>query len=519
MKRSGDRPGSVVTTTDPADVFVQLYDRVSAMVFRSDALDAWFEDRAFWTTAESVTQACLKEGVLDPGWVSQVVVEGQMFELAVLAGIDDALVLVSPWSTASDQGALVRMWGRYLTTGRLNLETPGALLPRRSYPGRPMSGKEKHHYFRVVRVSPHLWSKSYANVVVTSDKDPFLAPGVPVRVAFVPVLASYDDLKIDMFEDRRGRLRYSISPRREVLDRLPAVLDALDRSGAQLGILPEGCLSEEIYQEWRRVLGTRRLGWRSKSQLRWLLLGSGPVGGQGNRAVLVDRGGHELLRQDKLADFTLTDYQVVTWGIPDPPEKATEKGATIFEDIRRDVMFSTLDGFLGRIAVLVCESLSRWPGGRHDEIIEPGPSHVLAPVFSKPVRPDGWEKAESDHLANLVGSWVMVANSLVTERKLRADGDKDPGFSCLVSGPWGSTRSRYDLTFMFGSSRDHLSVAEVKKRNVAPAKEHDGPGENERDVADVKPQSAAEDLAGSPLPFVRSALMSTEWFPELELKP
>lgn len=501
---------SVVTTTDPADVFVQLYDHVPAVVFRRDALDAWFREPSFWRIADSVTDACVTDGVLDPDWISGLVAEGERSELAVLAGIDEALTVVSPWSPASHQGKLVWMWQRYIEHGRLNLTTDGALLPRRSYPARPMSGKEKNDYFRVVWVSGEIWPTDYVNRVLASDKDRWMAPDVPVRVAFVPVLGCYADMQIGLFDDGRGRMRYSVAPRPTVRERLRDILCALDGSGAQLAILPEGCLSDEIYKEWCRLLKDTQPGPRSPCQLKYLLLGSGPVGEPGNRAILVNRKGKELLRQDKLADFTLTDFQVVTWGIPDPPEKATRPGTNLFEDIPRDVTFFTLDGFLGRMAVLVCESLSRWPGGRHSEIVEPGPSHILAPVFSKPVRRDGWERIVSDQLANLVGSWVMVSNSLVTATELRTRGE-EAGFSCLVAGPWGGSRSRYDLTLMFGSSADHLSVAEVKDRHVATKADDD------RDEELAKP--ADDEATESPLPFVRSAFVSADCFPELTSRP
>jgi hypothetical protein len=490
MGRFEERSSFRVKTSDPADVFVQIYDHIPENIFRGDAIVGWFRDSQFWKIADEVSEACLEHGALDPAWISELVAKGEEHELGILTGIDNALSFADPWSTSTEQHALVHLRDRYLKSGQFNLDTEGALLPRRSYPGRPLSGKEKHHYFRVVRVSPRVWGKSYTNSVWTSDKDPWVAPNDPLFVAFVPMLASYDDVEVELFKDGHGLMRYRLRPRPSVLERLPAILEAVERCGAQLAILPEGCLSDEILEAWRDLLTRSRPGWRS--QLRWLLLGTGPVGGRGNRAVIVDRMGRELLRQDKLSDFTLTDWQVVSWGIPH--SGAEFPSGTLFrEDVPRDVVFHTIDGFLGRIGVLVCESLSRWPDGRSDEVVGPGPSHIFAPVFSKPIRPRGWEEVASSQLSNLIGSWVMVSNSLVTTTKLRADGAADEGYSCLVSGPWSEQRARHDLAHTFATSSDHLSAAEV----------------NDKDLH-------AQLIEPHRLPLVRSALISESWFPELD---
>ncbi|TCM34418.1 hypothetical protein [Kribbella sp. VKM Ac-2568] len=488
MRRSGESSLLHVDFSDPADVFVQIYDHIPEKIFRSDAIAGWFRDPLFWKVADAVTEECLQHGTLDPERISELVARGEEYALAVLTGIDDALTFAAPWSTSIEQYALVDILGRYLESGQFNLETEGGLLPRRSYPGRPLSGKEKHHYFRVVRVSPRVWGESYLNLVWNSDIDPWVAPNDQIFVAFVPTLASYDDLEIDLFEDGQGKMRYRLGPRPTVLERLPAILEAAERSGAHLAILPEGCLSDEIFAAWRELLARSRPG--RHSQLMWLLLGTGPVGRPGNRAVLVDRMGRELLRQDKLSDFTLTGWQLDRWDIPHPGVEVSA-GTLVLEDIPRDIVFHTSDGFLGRVGVLVCESLSRWPDGRSDEIVGPGASHIFAPVFSKPIRRQGWEDIASTQLANLIGSWVMVSNSLVTTPEPGGDED-DAGFSGLVSGPWSEPRERYDVAQMFAASSDHLSAAEVMDRNI--------PGGYEPRLH----------------PFVRSALMSQNWFPELD---
>lgn len=477
----------MLDTTDPADLFVLLYDAMPRRVFRRRALEGWFRDRAVWEVADRITAACLASGGADPAEVTSLCARGFDRHLGVLMGLDEALLHASPWSPSYDGQGMVPIRDRYLRTGRLNAATAGGLLPRRTFPGRPEAGKEKHHHFRVVRVSPEVWGHGYRNRPLPSDEDPWCRPGSEVPVAFVPVLSGYEDLEFAYPRDESGDVRYySLAPRSCVAERLEEVLDRLDGAGAQLAVLPESCLSDEVYERWRKLLTERRPSRRSR--LRWILLGSGPVGGRGNRAVLVDRWtGEELLRQDKLADFSLTDWQVVTWGLP-APDEAKRPGTVLREDIDRDVEFCTLDAFLGRIGVLICESLTRWPDSRHSEVVDSGPSHVLAPVFSKPLDEGTWEGQGSGGLTSLVGSWVMVSNSLATAAT-RESSTEDPWYSCLVSGPFEDERRSYRSMLVFGRSPDHLTPG------VLPRKPEDtGPGR---------------------LPTVRSAVLHASWFPEL----
>jgi hypothetical protein len=381
---------SLSAETDPADLFVTLYDEISEHAFRSRDVPRWFQEPDFHEAAEKVSEACLRDGVADPAEIAALRMQGLRGKMAVLAGLDEALQFASPWSTSHEQGQLTGILDRYLDTGRLNRDTPGGLLPRRTYPGRPMSRKEKHHYFRVVRVSPAIWDSGYAHSVATSDQDPWCRPGDPVSVAFVPVLRSYADLDFSYPVDEvTGQRRYSLRPRSAVIDRVERIFKELEESGAVLAVLPEACLSDEIYRAWRKLLDSRPP--TRRTTLRWILLGTGPVRGGGNAAVLVDRWtGDELLYQGKLFDFSMTDYQVISWGLP-KPELELPDGTVLYEDVPGDVPFRTLDTFLGRIGILICESLSRWPDGRHNEIVEGSPSHLLVPVFSKPILPHGWE--------------------------------------------------------------------------------------------------------------------------------
>jgi hypothetical protein len=490
MGQSDKGQPAPVTHDDPADVFVEIYDRLPVAWFRREELELWIRSRQLANVAEPVTDACLEQGVLDRNWISGIVANGAEYELAVLVGIDDALKHASPWWSGTTAGGMARVRDRYLIGGRLNRATDGALLPRSTFPGRPLAGKEKRDFFRVMRVPAEIWGTSYVNTVLNRSQDELSCrPTEPVIVAFVPLLASYKDLSVEFTSHPRlVGLRYRLAPQDAVIDRLPAVLETLDRSGAHLAVLPEACLSDEILAAWRELLRRVRPGRRSK--LRWLLLGSGPVDGAGNRALLVNRLGRELLRQDKLSDFTLTPWQLEGWQMPEVPDEALRHGAVVRENVRRDVAFQTLDTGLGRVGVLICESLDRWSEVRQEEVLGSSTSHVFAPVFSKPIRQDGWEDKSSEYLSNHVGSWVMVSNSLATAHELASDVGDRPWYSCLVSGPYEERRTRYQLTRAFGRSGDHLSPA-----------------------VQVDASAADDDLPV--LLSVRTARLSSSWFPEL----
>ncbi|MGY2064361.1 hypothetical protein [Blastococcus sp. SYSU DS0619] len=464
-----------------------LYDATPVELFRTDDVENWFRDPDFWAVGDQITDECLQQGKVDTKRVTDLCKQGMFNQVAVLAGLDEALLFASPWSTSHDQEHMVAILGRYLESGRLNDATPGALLPRRSYPGRPMSGKEKHHYFRVVRVSDDVWGSGYTNTALPSDRDVWFRPGEPVSVGCVPVLSSYDDLEFSYpLDPQTGESRYALKPRARIVDRLKIILTELEDSGAQLGILPEACLSADVYKAWKDLL--RDTPPSRHSKLRWILLGSGPIEEHGNTAILVDRWtGDELLRQDKLADFALTDWQVISWGLPGPAPTIAP-GTVLREDIPRSVTFWTQDSFLGRLGVLICESLSRWPDSRQREVVQSSVSHVFAPVFSKPIWANGWEDRGSAQLSDLVGSWVVVSNSLATADKLKPS-LSDPWFTCLVAGPFEEERKSYRMTQLFGRSLSAQSPATV----YLPANFGDAPQ----------------------LPTLRSASIHLSWFPEL----
>jgi predicted amidohydrolase len=481
--------------TDPADFFAKLYDALPEPLFRSDAMQDWLQEPGFWRTVDQITEVCFEKGRLAPSDLGPSSSLDPRHLVAIAFGLDEALTFANPMLPHYDHGrGMSTIYDRYLRTGSLSSNAGGALLPRRTYPGRPGAAKEKHHHFRCVRVPPRIsWQTQYVNKTIPSPIDPHYSPGQVVTIGFVPLLESYQDIVFSFSKGTHGRARYSLKPKDKVADKLEDVLRSLDDSGVDIGVLPESALSDGLYDTWRQLLRSVRPQGRRK--LRWILLGSGPLDGTGNTTVLVDRWtGREVFRQDKLADFTLTSWQFISWKLPDPPSW-WDRSQPMLEDLRRDVPLQTLDTSLGRIGALICESLSRWPDSRQAEVIGSGVSHIFAPVFSKPMPKEGWEDQTSSQLATLVGSWVMVANSLA------ARGALDPGatlptYSCLVAGPLDPDRASYRIHQQYGLSHLAEEVAALDKHSDQWSLEEGGPMEPKR-------------------PWVRAAQLRLDWFPEL----
>ena len=484
--------------TDPADFFAKLYDALPELLFRSDAIQDWLQESSFWRTVDQMTEVCLEKGCLAPSDLGPPGNLDARHLVAMAFGLDEALTFANPMLSHHDhRRGMSTIYDRYMRTGSLCSNAGGALLPRRTYPGRPGAAKEKHHYFRCVRVPPRISSPAqYVNKTIPSPIDPHYMPGQVVTLGFVPLLESYQDIVFSFSKGSHGRARYSLKPQDKVADKLEDVLRSLDDSGVDVGILPESALSDELYGTWRQLLRSVRP--RGLRKLRWILLGSGPLDGAGNATVLVDRWtGREIFRQDKLADFTLTDWQFISWKLPDPPSW-WDRSQPMLEDLPRDVPLQTLDTSLGRIGALICESLSRWPDSRHAEVVGSGISHIFAPVFSKPIVPkEGWEDQQSSQLALLVGSWVMVANSLAASGKLDP-GATPPTYSCLVAGPLDVNRASYRIHQQYGVSHlaEEVAVLDDQVSDKWSVEEW-GPIEPRR-------------------PWVRAAQLRLDWFPELD---
>ncbi len=436
---------SVSTDTEhPGDLFVALYDALGDEPFRTQQVGAWRKDDWVNKTAEEVEAEVVESGCAPRQMVDQILRRGPIGTFALLQGLDFALEHVDARHSDADQvGHLYGVLAHYLDTGRLNTRLKdGLLLFRLASPGRPTTLPDRSQYFGVVRVPPELLSIVDYDVVkthwdlqieaATADRDPW------ARVACVPMIDGYHELEIVRREDGPDRF-YRITPRTAPLAaRIPTVLDRLDRSGAVIAILPEVSLSDELLDAWKEALRSkpRPAGCR----LRWLIVGSGPVGGSEppfNRAVMLLRqGGHEILTYDKHFDFTLSARQVARWRL----EQALGPGPRM-EDITRGNSFVVRECALGRVAILICEDLGR--------IVQCSPAlatfgvtHLLVPVFSAPLAPRSWENRSGREIVEHLGAAVVVVNSRAVGRAM---GIRDPMRVCASVAPMDDDRSEYQL--------------------------------------------------------------------------
>ncbi len=182
--------------------------------------------------------------------------------------------------------------------------------------------------------------------VLPAVHDPHFSRDEPVAVGCAPVLETYDDVEIE-FAERDGTTVYRLRPMDSsgLRSRIKAIVRRLDESGAQLAVMPEASLSDALLEHWKEVAFDTAGRDRNRRPLRFILLGTGPLGGGDpppNRAVLLDRWtGRELLVQDKLSGFTLDAAQLRLWRLPDA---AT---GTAAEYIRPGGKISVLDSSLG----------------------------------------------------------------------------------------------------------------------------------------------------------------------------
>jgi predicted amidohydrolase len=180
-----------------------------------------------------------------------------------------------------------------------------------------------------------------------------------------------------------------------------------------------------VLARWQEALRSRRT-----SPLRYVLAGSGNVFATGaraaNTAVLLDADTGEVIgHQPKLSGFTMTPEILERWGL------ISRLGdRTVAEDLAvvpRRVRIFDLGAI--RVAVLVCEDLNR-PIDIGAVIRDFGVSHLLVPVFSRPIQKHRWEQAAAGVHVVAARTTVIVANSLVMGT---LEHTPDPGTGLVVS--------------------------------------------------------------------------------------
>lgn len=485
-----DQSAAAVYPAEPADLFVRLYDAIADDVFQGWTATRWSRRERVRRDADEIAETVLEHGVLDPAVTAEIVAEqGDLGRFTLLLGLDGALAHAGPYGPYHDAPALAGVLVTYLTEGKLNGPgTTGALLPRCAFPGRPRGLRTKAEFFGVHRVPQAEWERVDHRILPTVN-DPYFARDEPVAVGCAPVLETYDDVDIT-FAERHGMTVYTLRPMDSsgIRSRIKAIVRRLDESGAQLAVMPEASLSDALLEHWKEVAFDTAARDRGRRPLRFLLLGSGPLGDGDpppNRAVLLDRWtGQELLVQDKLSGFTLDAGQMRLWRLPDAPASGTA-----VEYARPGTRISVLDSSLGRLAVLICEDLGRTIGWER-ELLSCGVSHLLVPIFSKPILEHRWEEQGAERQVADLGSWVAVSNSLAVGAAIPDEDLPGARHTCLVAGPRSLRRSAYGLERQFGVARTgaepgRLPTSELPR--VFPGAAYDVWHDHWRDAGPVTP--------------------------------
>jgi predicted amidohydrolase len=418
----------------PGDLFATIYDSLPDSAFAEREAETWPGRPEVRRISKRVVTHILNHGVADPNAAQEAIDKhGDAGRYAVLWGLDRALDYASPYSSLHESEKLHWLVADYPLTNRVDSGAiPGAVLFRCSYPGGPRNLPRKDTVFSLVRVPEDVWE--HINLVrIPEESDVVLTPSDhgPVRVviACVPV-ADEHDMEVQPVSTAAGpAYRLVLHDTEALRDRVQVVVNKLDQSGADIAVVPEGCLSDGLLKHWKDVLLSTAPP--PDSRLSWLVVGTGPVGvGEPpfNRAVVLDRDGEELTVQDKEFDFTLDEEQAHRWGL----HHLVGAGAR-FEDIQLGQERQMLESRVGRVSVLICEDLSRGIDvGEHVRAC--GASHALVPVFSGGL---GWSIGAATNFARETGAWTVVSNSLVV--RLGNDWDR----TCIAVGPGDDQRESW----------------------------------------------------------------------------
>lgn len=443
---------------NPADVFVRLFDQIPESLFLGDEVEELSGEDAVWQESSAVEQAVLRDGRAAPTLADLPEDSSRnRFALARLIGLDRILFRVNPRAEASPPPSLMWLAARYARKGHFNDQTPGLLLPRLVNYGAPRHRPDKYETFSVIRVEPDrinniqykaLGSRGWPTAKGKDD----------VIVACLPFLDEVDDVSLERVDKASGgRYRLGPSENDRLKQRVDKAIAALDNSGAVIGLLPEGSLSSTLLDVWKDRLAKTYPG--SRSRLALVVAGTGPVTGERlprNRAVVLDRQGNPIWEQDKLCDYTLVEKYVRDWQLPGLGD------GDLLEDIRRGDDLVVAETSLGRLAILICEDLSRC-GDRRVTPRELGVSHIMNPVFDAPLEKHGWERYAAERYVRSIGSRVAVSNSRVVGH---LQGKKSTIVTALGVSPLPAQSWDYDV--QDGATKSATQAVCVHLRAVGP---------------------------------------------------
>jgi predicted amidohydrolase len=352
---------------------------------------------------------------------------------AALRGIDEAFAHVVPGIIAKPVGrvppALKALEAYVARTGRLDSGTQpkgGALLPRLTGP----HGDEVQDARDLLTAVRHVPEETWGRCHLVLDARPGAIGARDLRaglqVACVPVIADPAELSIEARTSSGGRRVYRIAPRDMdiTLDRIDDIVVALDAADVAIGVAPEATLSPALLERWQQALRARR-----SRTLRYVIAGSGDFSAASdpteNVAVLLDgQTGKEIGRQNKLFAFDMSDAVVDKWGLT--PYLGAGAAAEDLAPVQRRL--TVFDFGAIRLAIVVCEDLNQ-PVELGPLIRDMGLTHVVAPVFSRPIKPHRWEHAAASIHAHAAGAAVIVVNSLAMASILKT---ADPGTAIVV---------------------------------------------------------------------------------------
>ena len=409
--------------THPADALAQVFDLLSEVEGVDEIVRRCRSERAAeidGLRARVVAEAALPE--------MDAAADTESLVVALLA-LDAALAEASP-DTRTSSGGLPEIWGRWCRAGRFdsgNIE--GAVLPRRSRSDRAGPPEELADALEyTVRVRPEVWSQvAFVKVSATLELKGNARQRLSVAVA--PVSEDLDDFRIDEIDDD-GELAYSIAPAPPIEARIPELLAALDDAGAAVAVLPESMLDNDAVDLWRETCRSAR----RDSELRWILIGTGPVGPGSpppNRALLLDRGsGRVIGTQDKRRRYNIADHSIDQYGMRGVLPTAGDHT----EYIERGRTLTVVESSAGRFCVLICEDIHHALREDFELIRSVAPSHVLVPVFAREILRHDWMANDRSSLGEVTGAGVVVSNSLAVARRRSEGGLIDPRYE----NEWGS---------------------------------------------------------------------------------
>ena len=286
------------------------------------------------------------------------------------------------------------------------------MLPRLVRRGRQegATSDPRELFANVIRVPEQSWER--CEIVRLGEAVTFhrheVAAGIVVGC--VPVIADPVEM---VFRVRQtpDEARYLIAPADSpaTLARIPQIVDGLDAANIQIAVAPELTLTPALLRGWQDAL---RRPERGATRLRILLAGTGAMypsdGRAQNVAILLDgRTGEILTRQSKFYGFDFTEEEIARWNL----EGYLGASATT-EDLVPAKTLTVVDGGGLRIAILICEDLARLLD-LAPLVRDLGISHVLTPVFARPIREHRWEQTAAQVHARETGTTIVVSNSLV----------------------------------------------------------------------------------------------------------